>query len=151
MDFGLPPLSSFIQPEPPSCFCLVVWFVVVVIFMLLGQHVLSKPAPGRKGGDCCARASFLQVESLESQRGMVPPIVGRWLINIIKAIPFQPAQRPIFPVIARSIKLTTTVTVPFVWASFRNPWSSRDFIFCSRDAPRDTGPCRLAHHLPCAS
>lgn len=153
MDFGLPPLSSFIQPESPSCFCFVVWFVVVVVvFMLLEQHILSEPTQGRKGGDCCGcRAPFLQVESLGSQPGMVLPIVGRWLINIIKTIPFQPAQRPISQVIARSVKLTTTVTVPFVWASFRNPWSSQDFIFCSREAPQDTGLCQLTHHLPCAS
>lgn len=75
--------------------------------------------------------------------GMMLPTVGRWLINIIKMIPFQPTQRPVSQV--------TAIPVPFVLASSQNPWGSLDFVFCSREAPQGTGPCPLAHHLPWAS
>lgn len=80
---------------------------------------------------CCCGASFLQV--WDPIQGVVLPIVGRWLTNN-QDDPGQYAQRPVSQVIAHSVKLTATITVPFVWASSHNPWSSLDFIFFSREA-----------------
>lgn len=67
---------------------------------------------------CCCGASFLQV--WDPIQGVVLPIVGRWLTNN-QDDPGQYAQRPVSQVIAHSVKLTATITVPFVWASSHNP------------------------------
>ncbi|XP_050022095.1 translation initiation factor IF-2-like isoform X1 [Alexandromys fortis] len=65
-----------------------------------------------------------------------------------KEAPQSREQRPISQVTARSITLTTTIPVPFVLASSQNPWSSRDFILCSREVPQDTGPSQFATVFP---
>lgn len=99
------------------------------------------------GRAVAAKLSFFRKRIWDPNREM-PPIVGRWLINVITIIPFRPAQRPVSQATARSVTLTATIPVPFVLTSSQNPWSSRDFILCSREVPQDTGPSQFATVFP---